>query len=330
MRLSSSLEACERNPSVLSSSRQRQLRLRAGLVSVAAVAAVAAIPRPVRATPSTTFWAPSTTYVQPFGVPHLTYDTYFWKNAAYPVTTGITIGVLPFQKLQLEIGYDLLLPSNPVLFLLNAKLGTPEDTFFAGSPSLSVGIFGVGIKGKSASDDGTSWDLLHGMVQKTLPWGGYLAVGGYLGLGTQELWQGDDGKPHRAGFMGGIASPDINLDLPGLKKLSVVADLQTGNNIYGAAGGGVYFYFNDYIDILTGPVYFFDRTHQPGRDRWMWTVQLDVDIPLKGASSPGAPPPASTPAEPPAATPPPPAPAGPPARRDKQRETEDERDRREG
>lgn len=107
-------------------------------------------------------------------------------------------------------------------------------------------------------------------------------MGGYYGAGTKELWVGDDGNAHRAGFMGGIAAPDINVNLPGLKKLVVVADAQTGNNVYGAAGGGVYFYFNDLVDILTGPVYFLDRAAQPGGDRWLWTVQLDVDVTIRG------------------------------------------------
>jgi hypothetical protein len=31
---------------------------------------------------------------------------------------------------------------------------------------------------------------------------------------------------------------------------------------------------------LTGPVWFFDKALQPGGRSWMWTVQLDVDIPL--------------------------------------------------
>lgn len=270
------------------------------------------------ATPSTTYWAPSTTYVQPYLVPHVTYDTYFWKgpnagssnSPVYPIDTGLTIGVLPFEKLQLEIGYDLLLPTqDSLLFLLNAKLGTPEGTFFNGSPSLAAGIFGAGIKGKSSSDLGTSYDILYGQVQKNLPFGGYVSVGGYYGAGTKELWLGDDGNAHRAGFMGAIASPDIPVDLPGLKKLIVVADAQTGNNVYGAAGGGVYFYFNDYIDILTGPVYFFDATAQPGAKHWMWTVQLDVDIPIKPVP-PAATPPALAPAP---APPPLPEPAAPPA-----------------
>jgi hypothetical protein len=244
--------------------------------------------------------------VQPFLVPHITYDNYFWKGpgAAYPNDTGITIGVLPWDKLQLEIGYDLFLPTqNPLLFLLNAKLGTPENTFFNGSPSLAAGIFGMGIKGKSSSDLGTSYDILYGQIQKNLPFGGYVSAGGYYGAGTKELWQVSptDTAVHRAGFMGALASPDINVNLPGLKKLIVVADVQSGKNIYGAAGGGVYFYFNDLIDILTGPVYFFDSALQPGGKNWMWTVQLDVDIPFKAAPPP--PPPAAEPTAPAAPAP---------------------------
>ena len=33
-----------------------------------------------QATPSTTYWTPATTYVQPYLVPHITYDTYFGET----------------------------------------------------------------------------------------------------------------------------------------------------------------------------------------------------------------------------------------------------------
>jgi hypothetical protein len=271
--------------------------MRRSFVGVSVLAAVVLAGPIVRATPSTTYWAPSTTYIQPFLVPHITYDTYFWKNAAYPVDTGITIGVLPFEKLQLEIGYDLLLPSqNPVLFLLNAKLGLAQDALFHFSPSLAVGIFGVGLTGKSDASLGNRYNIVYGQIQEGPSFGGYLSLGGYYGAGTKELWSGDDGNTHRSGFMGAIAAPDINVNLPGLKKLVVVADAQTGNNVYGAAGGGVYFYFSDLVDILTGPVYFFDRAAQPGLNRWLWTVQLDIDVTLK--SPPPPPPPPEAPAPP--------------------------------
>jgi hypothetical protein len=59
------------------------------------------------------------------------------------------------------------------------------------------------------------------------------------------------------------------------------ADVQTGKNLFGAAGGGLSFYFTDKIGLLTGPVYFFDPGSLPGGSRWMWSVQLDVDLPLR-------------------------------------------------
>ncbi|HKA87673.1 MAG TPA: hypothetical protein VKE22_08415 [Haliangiales bacterium] len=235
-----------------------------------------------RATPSTTYWAPSTTYVQPFLIPHITYDTYFGKGVfagqagspIYPVTTGIEMGVLPWKELQLELGFDLLLPSEDP-FLFNAKLGTPEDIFFPGSPSLSLGIFGVGTKG-----DATNYDILHAMVQKNLPWGGYVAAGAYYAVGPEVLWTSSEGNVNRAGFMGAISAPDINVNIPGLKKIVPVADIQTGKNAFGAAGFGLYFYFTDTIDLLTGPVFFFDKALQPGSSSFLWTVQLDIDVTL--------------------------------------------------
>lgn len=207
----------------------------------------------------------------------------------YPVDTGLTIGVLPFEKLTLEIGFDAFLPSKTP-FLLNAKLGVPEDLLFSHMPSIAIGAFGVGF-----NEGLTDYHLVYGQIQKTLPWGGYVSVGGYGGLGSKTLWTNSDGAVNRLGFMGGIASPDINVNLPGLKKMIVVADTQTGKNAFGAVGGGIYFYFTDAIDILTGPMYFFDKALQPGGSDFMWTVQLDVDISWKSQSVVPMPPKAGSP-----------------------------------
>ncbi len=255
--------------------------------TVLATLAAVASAQTARATPSTTYWAPSTTYVQPFLVPHVTYDTYFWKGTVagqagsplYPIDTGLTMGVLPFEKLNLEVGFDLFLPSKDPL-QLNAKLGVPEAAFFTGSPSLAVGIYGVGTKSSSSTEAGTDFDLVYGQVQKNLPWGGYVSAGGYYGAGSRILWLGSDGRENRAGFMGAVAAPDWNVNLPGLKKVVFVADVQTGKNVFGAGGPGVYLYFTDTVDLLTGPVWFFDRDLQPGGRDLLWTVQLDIDVQL--------------------------------------------------
>ncbi len=255
------------------------------------------------ATPSTTFWAPSTTAIQPFLTPHLTYDTYFWKgptagqagSPVYPITTGLTMGVLPWENLQLELGFDALLPSSdPLLF--NAKLGVPEDKLFPFQPSFAIGIFGVGTKASTDTELGTDYNILYAQLQHTIPSvGGYVSVGGYYGL-QDKLLKGSDGSTTRAGFMGGFISPDINVNLPWLLKMNVAADVQTGKNVFGAAGGGLYFYFTDKVDILTGPVYYFDPASQPGGKQWFWTVQLDIDMPLVSAPPAVAAAPASPPA----------------------------------
>jgi hypothetical protein len=240
------------------------------------------------ATPSTTYWAPSTTYVQPFLVPHVTYDTYFWKGTVagqagsplYPVDVGLTMGVLPLEKLNVEVGLDLFLPS-PDPLQLNAKLGVPEGALFPGSPSLAAGVYGVGTKRTKDGVPGTDFQILHAMAQKNLPWGGFLSAGAYYGAGPRLLWLGSDGAVHRAGFMGALAAPDWNLDLPGLKKIVLVADVQTGKNVFGAGGVGASLYFNDNVALLTGPVWFLDDALQPGGRDLLWTVQLDVDVPLR-------------------------------------------------
>jgi hypothetical protein len=266
------------------------------------------------ATPTTTFWAPSTTAIQPFLTPHITYDTYFWKGTAagqagspvYPVTTGLTMGVLPWDALQLELGFDLLLPSSDP-FLFNAKLGVPEDKLFSFQPSFAVGIQGVGTKKSTATTLGTDFNILYAQLQHTLPVvGGYVSAGGYYAL-QDKLFQASDGSgTQRAGFMGGFMSPDVKIDAPWLQKINVAGDVQTGKNVFGAVGGGLYFYFTDKVDLLTGPVYFFDPGSQPGGRQWFWTVQLDIDLPLR-----------STPTTVAAASPPPPAssssPPAPPA-----------------
>src|SRR2546422_9546803 len=79
----------------------------------------------VFATPSTTYWTPSTSDVPPFNVWHIGVDNYFrlyQTNVEQPTGTGaagpgafftdlgLTVGVLPFEKLNMEVGTDLLVP----------------------------------------------------------------------------------------------------------------------------------------------------------------------------------------------------------------------------
>jgi hypothetical protein len=233
------------------------------------------VPELAMATPSTTFWPPSTPALQPFPVLHVTYDTYFQKSAAYPVDAGLEMGLLPSKILQAEAGFDLLYPTfspqgaldAPVL--LNAKLGAAENAYFQGSPGWSAGIFGLGFK-----KDVTDYNVLHAMVGKTFPVGS-LAAGGYYGL-NEKLLRSSSGEQQRSGVMASWFSPVIRA--PKLEKVNLCWDVQSGKNVLGATGGGLYLYFTPSVDLLVGPVYFFDRDLQPGRSRWMWSMQFDADL----------------------------------------------------
>jgi hypothetical protein len=230
----------------------------------------------VQATPSTNFWAPSTPVIQPYGVLHLTYDTYFQSAGLYPVDAGLTIGALPGKKIQAELGFDLFYPTSssdgPVAFpvQLNGKVGSPEDALFQGSPAWSLGVYALGFE-----TDVTDYNVLYGMIGKTFPKIGMLSVGGYYG-GNEDLFRSSTGEESRSGVLAGWASPSV--DVPLIDHLAFTWDLQTGDNVLGATGGGVYFYLTPTVDVLTGPVFFFDKDLQPGQTDWMWSIQLDADI----------------------------------------------------
>jgi len=233
------------------------------------------------ATPSSTFWAPSTASCQAAGVPHLTYDTYFGRGPVagtqgapvYPIDTGLTAGLIPSKKIQAEGGFDVLLPTES-FWLFNGKLCAPESALFKGSPAIGGGIYDVGTK-----EDVTNFNVLYLMLQKALPTGGYVAGGVYHGTNT-VLFTNSDGDVVKTGAMAAVASPDVKIGLKGLQKINFVADVQTGKNVLGAWGFGANIYVADNVSLLTGPVYFFDKQLQPGGRGFLWTVQLDADIPL--------------------------------------------------
>jgi hypothetical protein len=135
-------------------------------------------------------------------------------------------------------------------------------------------MYNIGFK-----KDVTTYNALYVMAQKSLPFGGYIAGGFYHGL-NEALFTNSEGKVVKTGAMVGWSSPDMKLGIKGLSKIDVLADVQTGKNILGAGGAGLDIYFNDYIGLIIGPVFYFDKALQPGGASYLWTTQLDVDIPL--------------------------------------------------
>lgn len=245
----------------------------------AAAAIVALASSMAMATPSTTFWTPMTLDIQSYKVLHLGIDNYFTvdkqassgNQMAFPTDLQLTMGVLPFDKLQMEVGIDALYPSdNPYFF--NAKIGAPEDALFKGAPALQVGIFGVGTKDKV-----TNQDVVYGVIGKSIPVLGRLSVGPYIGNKT-ALNAGGTGTDN-AGFMVAI---DHGLfpakDAAGNEYSRVVlaADYASGKNAIGGGGVGVYYYFTKDISLLTGPVWFNEKAIN---GTWKWTTQLDINLP---------------------------------------------------
>ncbi len=236
------------------------------------VAAMLALSRSASATPSTAFWTPATTYTQPYLVPHVTYDTYFGEQGSLPIDTGVTLGVLPFAKLQGEVGFDLFYPGYTRNgFLLNAKLTLPEGALAAHVPGVSVGVQNIGFE-KDVND----LYLVHATLGMTLPIGA-VGVGAYYGANS-KLMVDETGARRQAGLMVSWTSPDVRIGKPGLDKIVFLADAMTGKSAFGAVGGGVGLYFTPAIDLLAGPVFFLNRDVQPGTAPWLFSVQLDVDV----------------------------------------------------
>jgi hypothetical protein len=248
------------------------------LTLAVAAAALLATAQAARATPSTTYWTPATTYTQPFLLPHLTYDSYVAEQGALQNDYGFTIGVLPGDKFQAEVGADVLLPGYVKNnFYLNGKVTLVEGAYAKWQPGVSVGVLNVGFK-----TDISNYDTVHLSVGKTTPIG-VLTVGGYYGAGSKVLWTSSKGTVNRSGFMASYVSPDIVLDRVGVNKVNFIGDIATGDNYFGAYGGGLLVYFTPAIDLITGPVWFQDKQlykNTYGTD-FTWTVQVDIDFDLQ-------------------------------------------------
>ncbi len=197
------------------------------------------------ATPSTNYWTPATTDIQPFGILHIGIDNYFtvFKKAknggdSFATDVGLTIGVLPFEKLQMEVGVDLNEPTDyPISF--NAKIGTPESALFKESPALNIGIFNVGTK-----KDETNQNILYGLVGKTIPVLGRLHVGPYIG--NRKTLVDKHGDKKNIGFMIGFDRgffPAKDKEGNEYKRLVLAADYASGKNSIGGGGAGLYYYF---------------------------------------------------------------------------------------
>lgn len=221
------------------------------------------------ATPSTQVWIPSTD-VQPFGVLHLNLDNYIRdsKNddgsfTAPLYVVGPTMGVLPFEKIQAEVGFDLMYSgagADAYPFYGHAKIGTPEGSLFEKSPALAVGGYNFGVK-----HDVTDQNLTYGLAAETIPYLGRISAGWYWG--NDNVLKGDNN--------GVLLSWDRTLSEIS-DKLWAAVDYQGGDNAVGALSFGLAWAFAKNASVIFGYDIYNEKDFA-GENTF--TVQVDLNYP---------------------------------------------------
>ena len=204
----------------------------------------------VYATPSTHIWAPSTD-MQPYKVVHLTDDVYVpaakdgaGTRVAPTINLGLTVGVLPFEKINMEVGFDVIqngtaADANPVYY--NLKVGTPENGLLKGFPAIAVGSYLIGTKSKV-----TDYNVMYGKVAKTVGNIGKVSAGFYSG--NDKLLLDDKGKKANDGVL--LCWERTMTEVS--DKLWVAVDYMGGNNALGTLNVGFAWSFTPNISVILG------------------------------------------------------------------------------
>ena len=273
----------------------------ASRIVLAAVLLCAVFAGAAGATPSTQIWIPSTD-IQPYKTFHLNIDSYVRtkkepsNNVGYfgiadgsalgPMyIIGPTVGVLPFEKLQAEVGFDLMwgggntpagLDKYP--FYGHFKVGTPEDNTW--KPAVAVGMSNIGLKKGEVRNGvytktGTDAGIYYGLVAKTLPVIGRLSVG-YYGLNKKASVAGVyDINGAKGDDSGLLASWDRTMSEIS-DKLWLAVDHQGGKNAYGATSVGLSWAFAKNVSVIFG-YDIYNNKARAGQNTF--TVQVDINFP---------------------------------------------------
>src|SRR4030065_1429374 len=215
------------------------------------------------ATPSTHVWAPSTD-VQAYGVTHITSDIYVPVKKLDDVrpgtitNLGLTVGVLPFEKVGLEVGFDHIEGQYPLY--LNAKLGIPENAFGDFFPAIAVGGYSIGTK-----SDVTDYNIYYGKVAKTIGPVGRFSAGYYTG---NEDLLGDKNDGVLLTWERTISELSENL--------WVSVDYMGGDNSFGALSYGFAWKFAPNTSVIFG--YVDQNNDDVAADSFTMQVDIDFDV----------------------------------------------------
>lgn len=225
------------------------------------------------ATPSTQIWIPSTD-IQKFKTVHLNIDTYLAETSnndgtrKAPISMiGPTVGILPFEKVQMEAGFDLIYQGTtadnyPLYF--HGKLGTPEDAWFQHSPAVAAGMYNAGTK-----SDLTNQNVLYGLAAKTLPVVGRLSAGYYAG--NDKVLVNELSEKKNTGL---LLSWDRTMKEIS-DKLWLCVDYQGGQSALGALNFGFSWAFSENTSVILG----YDIYNNPDiAGKNTATVQVDLNF----------------------------------------------------
>lgn len=234
------------------------------------------------------YGSPPRTY-RPTKTFHLGIDNYFRASGVGKATgdpakrdpniydIGPVVGVLPFEKLQAEIGFDYLTsgtePNDNHPWSGNFKIGTPEDSIFKFSPAFAVGMYNIGPSLSKATAPGVTsgQNIVYGLLARTLPVVGRLSAGYYRGS-ERALVNAEFTKAANDGV---LLSWDRTMTEIS-DKLWMAVDYQGGNNVDGAVNFGASWAFAKNVSVIFGyDVY--TRKSLAGNNTF--TTQLDINFP---------------------------------------------------
>ncbi|MDD5194255.1 MAG: hypothetical protein PHQ96_01105 [Candidatus Omnitrophica bacterium] len=228
-------------------------------------------------TPTTHIWAPSTD-VQKYGVMHVTSDLYLASErdsqGARPDTItnlGLTAGILPFSKLNMELGFDHKsglgdLDDYPIYF--NAKIGVPEDSFGKLFPALAIGIYDIGTEHNKTDNNVFYAKGAKTIAVKDFSLGRFSA--GYFQGNSRLLLNGSGEKDNNGLFAAWERSiPEIS------DRLWLCAEYMGTKSSYGAWSYGFSWKFSDAVCAIAG----YNRYNNSNLADTV-TLQIDIDFDL--------------------------------------------------
>lgn len=245
------------------------------------------------ATPSTQIWIPSTD-IQPYKTFHLGIDNYFRasgvgkasgdpaKRDANVMDIGPTVGILPFEKIQAEVGFDYLViagePNDNHPLSGNFKIGTPEDSLFKMSPAIAVGMYNIGPSQSKSTAPGvvSGQNIVYALAARTLPAIGSIPSLGRISagyyIGSKRALINTNGN---AGNDGVLLSWDRTMNEIS-DKLWMAVDYQGGHNVDSALNAGLSWAFSKNVSVIFAYDIYKEKTLAGNNT---FTTQLDINFP---------------------------------------------------